>query len=176
MIKNKCKICKKILSKKKYQYCLSCACKIRYKNHPERNPMYEKHLSQKSKNAISKANFKCGKPKCKCGKELSHYHTKLCWNCEVKRRKIPQNNPRWLGGIAQHPYTYEFNIILKESIRKRDHYKCQLCSKKGKYIHHIDYNKVNCNKNNLITLCLKCNSKVNANRDYWFTYFTYIMG
>jgi len=30
-------------------------------------------------------------------------------------------------------------------------------------------------KDNLITLCRQCNTRVNFNRDYWFAYFTYIM-
>lgn len=36
---------------------------------------------------------------------------------------------------------------------------------------HIDYNKKNCNPKNLITLCRKCHSKTNSNRDYWINYF-----
>jgi len=47
--------------------------------------------------------------------------------------------------------------------------------RKGNVIHHIDYNKLNCQSNNLICLCKKCNSKVNFNRDYWYAYFRYIM-
>jgi len=42
-------------------------------------------------------------------------------------------------------------------------------------IHHIDYDKQNCNENNLITVCNSCNSKVNYNRDYWFVYFKYFL-
>ena len=44
-------------------------------------------------------------------------------------------------------------------------------SKKGKSVHHIDYNKQNCKENNLITLCLQCNNRVNSNRNYWKEYF-----
>ena len=36
---------------------------------------------------------------------------------------------------------------------------------------HIDYNKLNCNPNNLISLCRKCHMKTNSNRDYWINYF-----
>ena len=42
-------------------------------------------------------------------------------------------------------------------------------------IHHIDYNKQNCQKSNLITACQVCNIRANFNRDYWYAYFTYIM-
>jgi 5-methylcytosine-specific restriction endonuclease McrA len=42
-------------------------------------------------------------------------------------------------------------------------------------IHHIDYNKKNCKKNNLVTLCQSCHSKAGVNRDYWYAYYTYLM-
>jgi hypothetical protein len=35
---------------------------------------------------------------------------------------------------------------------------------------------MNCKDNNLITLCNSCHSKTNFNRDYWYSYFKYIMG
>jgi hypothetical protein len=36
---------------------------------------------------------------------------------------------------------------------------------------HIDYNKKNCNPNNLISLCNSCHSKTNFDRKYWINYF-----
>jgi hypothetical protein len=35
--------------------------------------------------------------------------------------------------------------------------------------------ELNCNEENLITLCQQCNSKVNGKRDFWFAYFTEII-
>ena len=93
--------------------------------------------------------------------------------------------PRWNGGLDNYKYPKEFSPTLKEDIRRRDKYKCQLCNLSQEEnlkrlgiklpIHHIDYNKQNCSHSNLITLCQKCNIKVNDNRDYWFAYFTYIL-
>ncbi len=83
----------------------------------------------------------------------------------------------WQGGISFKPYTPDFNDQLKESIRKRDGYRCQKCGlseleeKKKLSIHHIDHNKKNCSKENLITLCQKCNNTVNYNRKKWTKYF-----
>ena len=34
-------------------------------------------------------------------------------------------------------------------------------------VHHIDYNKLNCKKSNLITLCKQCNNRANYNRECW---------
>jgi len=107
--------------------------------------------------------------------------TKEKMSFERKGRK----NPNWQGGISKLPYPFEFTEELKEKIRKRDNYQCQLCNltneehliiyDKSLPVHHIDYNKDNLNDDNLITLCKKCNSRVNFNRDYWYAYFTYLM-
>jgi len=49
------------------------------------------------------------------------------------------------------------------------------CSKHGLSVHHIDYNKQNCDDFNLITLCKSCHSKTGFNREYWIEYFNDIM-
>lgn len=99
-------------------------------------------------------------------------------------RLIGKNNHNYIDGKSHKPYTKEFNVELKEQIRKRDNYICQRCNKKqstlkGYFkkldIHHIDYDKENLDPTNLITLCMECNIKVNFNRDYWYAYFKYIM-
>lgn len=93
-----------------------------------------------------------------------------------------KNNPNWKDGISNLPYPFEFNKELKESIRKRDNYTCQLCGVKQKDyyrkldIHHIDYDKNNLDEDNLITTYRNCNMRANSNRDYWYAYFTYLMG
>jgi hypothetical protein len=86
-------------------------------------------------------------------------------------------NGQFIHGLDKREYPKEFDTKLKIFIFKRDNYTCQKC---GIYpcndltVHHIDYNKLNNKKSNLITLCRKCNSLVNHNRDYWYAYFTYI--
>lgn len=92
--------------------------------------------------------------------------------------KIGELNGNWKGGIGNLPYSLEFNKNLKERIKSRDGYICQLCgySNPNKLrVHHIDYNKLNTNEDNFITLCCSCNTKVNKNRDYWVTYFNGIV-
>ena len=91
----------------------------------------------------------------------------------------PEQQPMWLGGISKLPYAFEFNEKLKEQIRKRDNFTCQLCydtilkntQKRFLTCHHIDYNKLNSNPNNLITLCNFCNISVNKDREDWTKYF-----
>jgi hypothetical protein len=82
----------------------------------------------------------------------------------------------WKGGISFEPYCPKFNHQLREKIRERDNRTCQHpdCGIKENgrrhAVHHIHYDKPNCTPD-LITLCGRCNSKVNANRDYWEAYF-----
>lgn len=88
-----------------------------------------------------------------------------------------EGSSSWQGGISKLPYGFEFSKELKKGIRERDNYRCQLCgiSQEECYhplaVHHVDYNKKNNAKTNLISLCHSCNSKVNANRNRWQLYF-----
>lgn len=128
-----------------------------------------------------------------CGKKISISSTRCqsCSNIYLYRigklnnagknnplfgiHRFGKDSPCWIDGRSFDSYPIEFNDALKKLIRKRDKHICQLCYKVGKDIHHIDYNKENCKKNNLITLCRKCHIKTNWNRDYWYAYLVYIM-
>ena len=96
---------------------------------------------------------------------------------KLKEAQKGKNSHSWKGGISRLPYDFDFNNELKELIRKRDNYKCQLCGApqeeftKKLPIHHIDYDKQRNDSKNLVTLCVSCNSKVNYNREYWKKYF-----
>ena len=87
-------------------------------------------------------------------------------------------------GIPYEDAKYDkslFNDTLKESIRKRDNCICQNCSMTEEEniivygeiltIHHIDYDKTNCNENNLISVCHSCNTRANVNRTYWQEFY-----
>ena len=105
----------------------------------------------------------------KIGNKLSE-ETKLKISKKRKQLKlaIGSNNPNWKGGITILPYHWTFNKQLKQKIKQRDNYTCQLCfTNKNLSIHHIDYNKKNSNENNLITLCRICNPSCNSNRNYF---------
>jgi 5-methylcytosine-specific restriction endonuclease McrA len=74
-------------------------------------------------------------------------------------------NPNWRGGISKRCYPNEFRVI-KSEIRERDNYTCQICrikqTERSGVIHHIDANKKNNDKTNLILLCRQCHGKVHA--------------
>lgn len=87
----------------------------------------------------------------------------------------------WKGGLSQNPYPKEFNNSLKQKIRERDNFTCCLCHRTEQQeldelnqrlsVNHIDFNKNNCSESNLNTLCLRCNVKINREREYWTNYF-----
>ena|SRR3972149_8558680 len=92
-----------------------------------------------------------------------------------------ENNVNWNNGSSFEPYPRDWTDDLRESIRKRDNYTCQICGTyqdelKGWHrkldIHHKDYNKDNLNPNNLITLCKSCHTKTSFDRNYWINYFS----
>jgi hypothetical protein len=135
-------------------------------------------------------NFKHGetlkKHYCKCDEEICYNNyidgNKMCKSCATKERfKDPKDNPFYVHGRGREPYSIEFTEQLKESIRKRDNYECQNCGMTEEehlivwgqvlHVHHIDYNKKNCEENNLITTCHQCNLRANSNRTYWQNYY-----
>lgn len=80
----------------------------------------------------------------------------------------------WRGGINASGYSEKFDKHLRRLIRERDKYVCQICflsKEEVMAVHHIDYNKHNCEESNLITLCHSCHSKTNCNREKWIEYF-----
>jgi len=80
----------------------------------------------------------------------------------------------------EHPYSDEWNNAIKEEVRERDNYRCYICSSPQSKemtklsVHHIDYNKKNCDPSNLITLCGRCHTQTNFNRPYWKRFFARI--
>lgn len=119
-----------------------------------------------------------------CSKRVSCYKTKRCYKCWSKYN-VGKNHQSYVHGEGNFPYPLNFSNKLKSNIRERDNFKCKKCNiseikHKRKYgskltIHHIDYNKENCQEYNLVTVCKECNSKSNFNRDYWFAYYTYLL-
>lgn len=85
---------------------------------------------------------------------------------EFKKGTPIEQHPRWKGGISAEPWGRDFNKELKESIRARDNFICQLCGvpeiefNTNLNIHHIDMNPKNNDKRNLISLCFRCHMTV----------------
>lgn len=116
-----------------------------------------------------------GKPSNRLGKHCSEEHKQ-----KLREANSGDKGSNWQGGISYQPYLVDWTDDLREAIRKRDNYICQLCGihqnelegwNKKLDVHHIDYNKDNLNPTNLITLCRNCHIKTNYNREYWEDYF-----
>lgn len=69
---------------------------------------------------------------------------------------------------AKGTYPRQWTKQLRQSIRVRQNYCCAVCGEKAKKdlnIHHIDENKGNCQKGNLVALCVKCHGVVHGKGD-----------
>ena len=103
--------------------------------------------------------------------------------------KVARMKPRtirydeYVGGyITNKKYPAEFDDELKEQVRARDGYCCQICGKpqveeqrdqgRSLSIHHIDYDKSNSAIDNLISLCTSCHSETNGDRGNWQSILT----
>jgi 5-methylcytosine-specific restriction endonuclease McrA len=108
------------------------------------------------------------------GRKLSE-ETKRKISKSLKEKNSGEKNGMWNNGSSYFPYSVNWTITLRRSIRERDRYTCQICGEeqgdKGHDVHHIDYNRLNCDPNNLITLCKSCHGKTGKNRKEWIIYF-----
>lgn len=129
-------------------------------NNPAKRPEVREFLSKKMKERIITDETK---------NKISKIVEELWKNQEYIDKHCGENHPQWIGGLSEYPK--EFNNKLKEMIRQRDNYQCQLCFKfQDKLdtrldVHHIDYDKKNCNEDNLISLCKRCHRRTNNKKD-----------
>lgn len=116
------------------------------------------------------------------GKSYCSEECRYSAHSETMRR---ENNPAWKGGASLEPYGEGFTEQLKESIRERDGFKCQLCGMTQEQcirefdcvldVHHIDYCKANHSPSNLISLCHSCHPITNGNRDHYESLFEEVL-
>ena len=114
------------------------------------------------------------------GKTFSMEHKQKI-SVALKGKYMGEKSSSWRGGIAYQPYPREFDKELRLKIRKRDNFTCCLCGKTEREeleelnrvlaVNHIDFDKNNCKESNLNTLCVRCNVKINRDREYWTNYF-----
>ncbi len=129
---------------------LSTALKNYYKTH--KNPFKGRNHSNESKEKMSKA---------------------------LKGIYTGDKASNWQGGVSAFPYDITWTRQLRMIIKERDKYTCQNPECHDPYdvldVHRIDYDKENCNPNNLITICKKCHGRTQKNRRYWKGYYQAIM-
>ena len=112
------------------------------------------------------------------GDKAGTYHTAGYWHITINKKKYLSHRLIYLYHYGYMPEVVDH--INKNSTDNRIENLREASFQLNQYnrklnIHHIDYNKQNCNEENLITLCDKCHCRTNFNRDYWFTYFTELL-
>jgi hypothetical protein len=102
--------------------------------------------------------------------------------CSFQRRSLiaaGDGNANWRGGMSRLPYPWNFRSVVSKAIIERDGGVCQNPSCAGlderMTAHHINYDKQDCDENNLIALCSACNSRANFGRDKWREFYSAIM-
>ncbi len=107
---------------------------------------------------------------------------KICYNISVKKYRhnkgisilyVSSSRENKIKGGRE--YVYNWNDIRK-SIYKRDKWICQECNRNcggkiGIACHHVDYNTLNNDCENLITICPSCHAKTNHKREDWIKYY-----
>ncbi len=188
----------KKLNTRSKEHCekISKAAKERLKN-KENHPFYGKKLTEEHRNNISKGRIEKESAKGENNPMYGKNHTeetieKIKLNMpDFSGKKNPNygngerlkgnKNPNWNNGSSFEPYSPEFNKEKKQQVLERDNYTCQCpdCEGDNKRlsIHHIDYDKMNNNYNNLIVLCCFCHTKTNGKNDrqYWTEFYKNIM-
>lgn len=113
-----------------------------------------------------------------CGGKKRDKTSMMCLDCKYRRVKrtgmfAGENGPNWKGGRSKVPYGPGWCDNRKEKVRKRDGYRCTVCSKHQKdetgnlklQVHHLDFSKSNHVLENLVTMCRDCHSELHRQRD-----------
>lgn len=158
--------------------CLNCGKKrervrwfLRRGNYCNRDCFFE-HRHKKALRKHQKSCFICGELlHIREGEAMASFGSRLTCSkeCALERGVLVR-----LGDAErQTPYPKAWNTQLKNSIRRRDKYACQECgvieSGRKHDVHHIDFDKSNCDDYNLILLCHSCHCRTtnSSTQDYW---------
>jgi len=92
---------------------------------------------------------------------------------------IPATHPPSIPPFSvysQQVYPEGWTIPFKQAIRRRDG-ECMLCEARDRVldVHHINYQKIDLDPWNLITLCRDCHKLTNSNRQYWYPHLYELM-
>lgn len=137
------------------EYCLALS--IRNKLHPTPTQL--------------KVRFKAGH------QQPEEVKLKISVTLKCRYREHPTKTGNYQGGVSFEEYSPLFSQQLKDRIRVRDNFICQICgvpeleTYRRLDIHHKDYDKKNNAEDNLISLCQSCHLKTNFNREKWIAFF-----
>lgn len=97
------------------------------------------------------------------------------WTDSQREKLSGKNHWNWREN-KDRKYDKEWTPLRKRTIRNRDGNVCMFCGKNGaRCVHHIDYDKSNCESWNLILLCQSCHCRTTGNRKIWTWFFQHVM-
>lgn len=121
---------------------------------------------------------------CECG-VIKHVKSVYLLNGDVcscgclKKELVGDKHHNWKGGISKLPYCPDWTSSYKKEIKDRDGNICQnpYCYKTTDKlcVHHVDYTKTICGPDNLITICIGCNSRANTDREWHTEWYRLIL-
>jgi len=133
---------------------------------------HRKYFCIDCKKSICYTTAKIGSGKCRPCSKIGNIHS-------IETKKKMSISAGGTGVLNIKPkYGPGFCNTLKNFIRNRDNFQCQLCglsqeeNGKGLDVHHKNYNKLDNSFNNLISLCTPCHTKTNSNRPLWLRRFS----
>jgi hypothetical protein len=145
-------------------------------------PLSETHIKSTSLGGIRRFSD-IGERKKQSERILKYYINHPEAKIYLSKINSGKNHPNWIGDRSLLERPDEWDEGLKEQIRERDNHRCQECFRhqdelrfrnvkfKKLAVHHIDYDKKNCNPMNLISLCDSCHMQTNYKRGDWTDYF-----
>ena len=99
---------------------------------------------------------------------ISRWLKKL--NIPARKQSYWHGKEGMRGNLGTNPYGPGFTKKLKEEIRIRDNFACQICDIKETTrkhcVHHIDGNKNNNSARNLTTLCIECHGRLHRKTEF----------
>lgn len=133
--------------------------------------------------------WKGGERRLTCDYCAKHYNRPLTWGntkyrytfcsgeCRVSyMREHPDTTPNWKGGVTPQHQIIRQSAEYKEwrkQVLQRDHYACQVCSKRGGHLtaHHLwkfsEFPHLRFSINNGLTLCRDCHLSIKG-KEYEF--------
>lgn len=158
-----CRVCKKTYRRHngKNYYC-SIACRSK--------AMSGKNHCRWQKRVVVKCGWCGGKllvPEGKAVRGPNLHCSRECADRSHSHNMRGAGNSNYLHGQSHKPYSLEFARV-RQKIRRRERWKCFLCRKttaaEGKRlcVHHIDYDKANNSKGNLVALCRVCHGAMHT--------------
>jgi len=181
-----CAHCHKLFEVRPYEknkkFCTMACYSAHYRLYPE---LYNSNLQNHPKISlvcpICKKSFMAQESRAHNKRGHRVYCSAVCARTGYRIYRVLSANPNWKGGLSFEPYGVEFNHDLKEAIRYRDNYTCQVSGKteaelKHKLsVHHIDYDKTNNAPSNLISISKKIHGLTNGERPKWTQFFRKLM-